>query len=615
MKESAFIEQNKEKWSEFEEALKQKNESPTKLSRLFVQITDDLSFARTFYKNRSVRVYLNGVAQILYSELYRKRRAQKGGFAKFWTRELPLQFFHARREFLVSFLIFFLFVAIGAYSCANDGEFARSILGNGYVDMTLENIEKGDPMAVYKKSDPVKMFVRITLNNLRVDLLTFVTGVFASMGTILVLLYNGVMVGTFQYFFVDSGYFKESVLTIWQHGTIEISMIVISGGAGLCLGKGLIFPGTLTRAQAFRITAQRGLKIMLAVFLLTVVAGFIESFLTRHTETPDVVRILVILLSLSFVIFYFGIYPRMVYRKYGHLEETQIVNPIKVQPIETKSIKGFTNIFGSMIQALNERSKLYFRTVFLTAMVYAVTGFVSQDYFLAQADELELEFGFMGFLNYAKNPWLAIANTIIFMTVSLVFSKMVYDYDQGEKRMEAPELFKFIAKHFVTALVVSLGMNALIFWDVALRETLLILLVPFALAFVSQAVIREGHVGTGISKGWSAIFGNFSNVFILFLTFFGLGLAIVVLYESSLFHFLFESIRNLYDFEGNTQALVTLFLLRFSAMAFITAWLGAYMIAMSFWGYSVKEKQDAHNLLERVKDFGGKCKFKFEKGR
>ena len=63
MRETKFIQQNKEKWQEFESFLDGQYKDADKLSNLFIQVTDDLSYSRTFYPNRSVRVYLNGLAQ------------------------------------------------------------------------------------------------------------------------------------------------------------------------------------------------------------------------------------------------------------------------------------------------------------------------------------------------------------------------------------------------------------------------------------------------------------------------------------------------------------------------------------------------------------------------
>ena len=89
MRETNFIRQNKEKWAEFEHSLQQKQTDPDRLNDLYVQITDDLSYSRTFYPNRSVRVYLNGLAQRIFFKIYRSRRSHANRLLTFWTDELP----------------------------------------------------------------------------------------------------------------------------------------------------------------------------------------------------------------------------------------------------------------------------------------------------------------------------------------------------------------------------------------------------------------------------------------------------------------------------------------------------------------------------------------------
>ena len=66
---------------------------------------------------------------------------------------------------------------------------------------------------------------------------------FFAVGAVVQLVRNGVMLGVFQYFFYDQGIFAESFLTIWIHGALEISAIVIAGGAGITHGGGFAFPG------------------------------------------------------------------------------------------------------------------------------------------------------------------------------------------------------------------------------------------------------------------------------------------------------------------------------------------------------------------------------------
>jgi uncharacterized membrane protein SpoIIM required for sporulation len=309
MKETRFIAQNKEKWLDSENLLKESDKDPEKLSNLFTQVVDDLSYSRTYYQNRSVRVYLNQVAREYFSIIYGSHKEKKNRFKMFWLDELPQIIIYSRRQLLISLLVFLLAAAVGVFSSIEDPEFTGTILGSSYVEMTKENIEKGDPMAVYKKGHQVDMFLGITLNNLMVAFRTYVFGVFLSIGTLAILLYNGIMVGCFQYFFVERGLLAESALTIWLHGTLEISSIILAGGAGLTLGTGLIFPGTYSRLQAFQLSAMRSLKLMLGISPIFVVAGIIESFLTRYTDVPDILRLFLIVLSATFIIGYFVVFP------------------------------------------------------------------------------------------------------------------------------------------------------------------------------------------------------------------------------------------------------------------------------------------------------------------
>lgn len=316
MREAAFVKQNKDKWSTFESALANKtNLDPNVLSDLYIEVTDHLSYAKTFYPRSNTEFYLNSLASQAHQKIYKTKRESKSRIITFWKTEFPLMFKNHHRELLIAFLVFLFFSFVGAYSAANEGDFVRSILGDAYVNMTLENIEKGDPMAVYKQMGEFNMFLGITINNIRVALMAFVYGIMLGVGTLVVMLQNGIMLGSFQYFFYEKGLLWESVRTIWIHGTIEISVIIIAGCAGLVLANGMLFPGTFTRLESFKRGVKNGLKIMVSTIPFFVVAGFLEGFVTRHTEMPDWLAILIILGSLALIIFYYVIYPYQINKR------------------------------------------------------------------------------------------------------------------------------------------------------------------------------------------------------------------------------------------------------------------------------------------------------------
>lgn len=319
MKEVVFIRRNIEKWKETEKVVEQAGSlSPDQLADAYTELTADLAFAQTHFPSSRITIYLNNLASALHNEIYRNKHEKWSRIITFWTQEVPQTMYEARRELLISFIIFVTSALAGVISATNDPDFVRLILGNGYVDMTLDNIANGEPMAVYDGASETPMFLRITLNNVMVSFNCFAMGILTSFGTGYMLLSNGIMVGAFQTFFYQHGLLWESTLAIWLHGTLEIWSIIVAGAAGLALGNGWLFPGTYSRLESFRKGAKRGLKIVVGTVPVFIMAGFIEGFITRHTELPDMLRLSLILLSLAFIIFYYIYLPNR--RKHGFTE-------------------------------------------------------------------------------------------------------------------------------------------------------------------------------------------------------------------------------------------------------------------------------------------------------
>lgn len=284
--------------------------SPDDVAEAYTGVTADLAFAYTYYPESRITIYLNELAATLHNAIYRNKREKWSRIVTFWTREVPKTMFEARRLLLASLVVMLVSVLIGVVSQMGDHDFCRIILGDYYVDMTLDNIQKGVPMNVYAMDGEVDSFLSITLNNIGVAFRIFVMGMLTSVGSGLMLLYNGVMLGCFETFFWQHGLLYDSMLSVFLHGTLEISAIVVAGAGGLALGNGVLFPGTFSRTASFRRGAKRGLKIVVGTVPIFIIAGFIEGFLTRHTEVNDFVRLAFILLCLAFVVYYYWLLPR-----------------------------------------------------------------------------------------------------------------------------------------------------------------------------------------------------------------------------------------------------------------------------------------------------------------
>ncbi len=323
MRESVFVRRHAPDWEAFEEPLAEAGEADADaLADGYVRLGDDLAFAQTFYPGSVTAAYLNDLQAEAHRRLYRNRREERGRLVRFWTHEVPLAAYASRRALGLALLLFLGAAAFGAVSAAGDARFARLVLGDGYVSMTEANIEAGDPLAVYKDAQPLDMSAGIALNNVVVSFLAFV-GLLRIGGTVLpgfalgtaqALVQNGVMVGVFTHLFASRGLAGPFTRVVFIHGALELSAIVVAGGAGFAMGGALLFPGTYPRLVSFREGALRGAKLILGLVPIFLAAAALEGFVTRHTEMPLALAVAIIGASFSFMAFYYVWWPSRVAR-------------------------------------------------------------------------------------------------------------------------------------------------------------------------------------------------------------------------------------------------------------------------------------------------------------
>ncbi len=620
MRETKFIKQNKEKWIEFEEMLSKQNKDPEKLSKLFVQITDDLSYSRTFYPNRSVRVYLNSLAQQIFYKLYRTKKARSNQFIKFWTDELPQLVWESRREFLLSLGVFALAFGIGMLSCAMEPDFPRTILGDDYVDMTLENIRSGDPMAVYKQRGELDMSLGITFNNLMVAFRTFVLGVFFAVGTLGIMIYNGIMVGAFQFFFYEQGVFLESFLTIWIHGTLEISAIIIAGAAGLTMGRGLVFPGTYSRLQAFQISARRGMKIMLGIAPIIIAAGFIEGFLTRYTEVPDILRALFILTSLGFILFYFAYYPWQKAKK-GFAEPLVDAKlpPSDRLKIKFGKIKTTGEVFNDVFSYISQHLKSVLASVLVGASIYAigvllVHGGELKDHFSFtywSFTDLNLDFHFENlgqYFNYEKNVLAFILNTIIYSLVFFLCGRGLKNlYQSFDEEATENKNGKFIFD-FINCLIITSLWMAIFFIDF-FAGFVFFGLTPFFALWAFVAVKENKNIGSALGRTVGLILGNIGLLVPFYIVLFCMGLMFSFLIDSAFMWFFYEIVNWNFLMEPNNTPNLLVVLMTFSTICFFLFMAIVLSLGMGILYDTLVEIKDAKRLKAEIPKIGERKKF------
>lgn len=382
MKEITFLKQNYQKWQQFEDLLNSnQRQNPDALADLFIRITDDLSWAHTFYPGSNTEKYLNDLAARIHQEIYKNKKEKRSRLITFWTQEIPRLMAKNRLNLFIVFLIFVASVWIGVISAQHDEKFVRLILGDGYVDMTLDNMSKGDPLGVYKGENQFTMFFGIALNNSRVALLCIVAGILGWIGVAYLQFMNGVMLGAFLYFLGEHGFYHEAMLTVWIHGVIEIFCILVAGAAGMAFGNGLFFPGAWPRGVSFMRGAREALKIGVGLIPFFFLAAFFEGFVTRFTAMNDVARVAIILSALVFVLWYFVFLPYAITANENKSRAERITASerkglfSKMGPYATRfAIVGIAfQFFAIALLLINAKSTTQFSTLPISMFCHAAT--------------------------------------------------------------------------------------------------------------------------------------------------------------------------------------------------------------------------------------------------
>lgn len=622
MRETGFIKQNKEKWVEFEQTLKQNKKDPDSLSNLFVQVTDDLSYSRTFYPNRSVRVYLNNLAQQIFQSIYKNKKEKGNRFAIFWKEELPFIMYQTRKELLVSFIVFVMAMGVGVLSSAYDPEFYRLILGDSYVEMTKENIRTGDPMAVYKKRNEIDMFLGITVNNLFVAFYTFILGVIMSIGTLAFLLYNGIMVGSFQYFFVEQGLFRESFLTIWMHGTLEISAIVIAGSAGIVMGNGLVFPGTYSRLQSFQVSARRAIKIMLGITPIFVFAAFIEGFLTRYTDLPDPLRLAVILLSLFFILGYFVWYPRHKANEgFENIEPESRLNATGANKVEFKGIKSNGEIFIQLFVFYRIYLKQLITTSLVLAGIYSISTYlvlrekVLELYTYYGTDSMNSQSYFnvfenlYSYLNYAKYPVFYLFNTVFFSLLVFGVYYLLSSSAQGKTQDEilpAKNILTALRKRFFTVIVFIALLNTIFFIPDGGSFFIFALVSPVLFLITYACLYEQIYFIAALKHCLKILKENWFNLLGLALILSLLGSIYFFVFNSPFLFFYFEIITWNLNVEPQTLSKIFQIFITFISLFAMGMVVPIVLIGIGLKFHSLLEINEAGELKQRIGNIGFK---------
>jgi len=256
------------------------------LVQLYQRASTHLSHARTQRADPALVARLTRVVANARGALYGTRSRSLSAFARFFTTSFPAAVWHARRFMVASALLLFVpAILMGSWLARSDAALEASA-----PDVVREAYVEEDFEAYYSSAPASEFATQVTVNNIQVGFLAFAAGILLCVPTAMLLAFNGANVGWAAGLFAAVGQQSKFYGLILPHGLLELSAIVVAGGAGLAVGWAIIDPGDQTRAAALGEQGRRSAVIALGLALAFIVAGTIEGFVTP-SGLPTSVRI------------------------------------------------------------------------------------------------------------------------------------------------------------------------------------------------------------------------------------------------------------------------------------------------------------------------------------
>jgi len=236
--------------------------------------------------------FLNKTAAASYAVIYSNTIESRPSFFRFITKGFPdairrntgfIAFSAA--AFLIPLLLCFFFTTFNS-------ELPDIILGPGWTDeiVHLAGRHEGIKNWLPETERPIASTMIMT-NNIRVSFLAFTTGIFFGLGTLYVIVYNGMLLGTSAAVIQQYGVSLNFWAFVLPHGVIELTAIVISGAAGFKTGYSLINPGRYTRKDALKLAARESMPLIGGIVCMLLIAGGIEAFVSPMPEIPPEMKI------------------------------------------------------------------------------------------------------------------------------------------------------------------------------------------------------------------------------------------------------------------------------------------------------------------------------------
>jgi uncharacterized membrane protein SpoIIM required for sporulation len=246
------------------------------LALLYRQIAADLASVREDPTSTNLAHYLNQLLGRAHNIIYMGRKVEHRNIFTFYRDTYPAIFRETFSNTLAAFLIFLCAAVAGCLLSFNDPSFPRHVLGPGMMQSIDQHKMWTDSIVTVK---PVASS-QILTNNLSVSIMTYALGITAGIGTVWMMLLNGLLLGVVGVACWQAG----MSLSLWSfvagHGVLELPAIFIAGGAGFMIARGMLFPGALPRSESLVRAGKESAKLFFGTIPLLLIAGFSEGFIS-----------------------------------------------------------------------------------------------------------------------------------------------------------------------------------------------------------------------------------------------------------------------------------------------------------------------------------------------
>ncbi len=280
-----YIARNEATWVRLDQLTRSAGKGVSKLTpaevdelvQLYQRTSAHLSYVRTHLHEPALTSRLTRLVATANGLIYGRRTRSLSTVGRFLSLTYPGAVHHCRRAIGIAAIVFFgpaLLLAV--WLSVDPGALDRSApasIRQEYVEDRFEQYYSDRPSTVF--------FTDVTVNNIQVSFVALALGaVSGGIGAVYLLVLNGAPLGIISAWMISEGDLWRFLGFIIPHGTLELSAIVIAGGAGLRLGWSAVAPGDRTRSDAFRDEGQRTISVVLGLMTMFLLAGLIEGFIT-----------------------------------------------------------------------------------------------------------------------------------------------------------------------------------------------------------------------------------------------------------------------------------------------------------------------------------------------